>query len=252
MANKEVRKNPPLSGQQWGLTPSITPSLRTLHGAATTLLIELDAAFSRSCKGGLTDERMGALVALTACMAFMHTVARRDGGGPIALRRMATSAIFQNLAGALVELEAGVVAPILKPGAKQNRPLLPTKIRLDRAYAAVAVHGLVLSGFSVEKASRLVADEIKGRPELDGISAARKPWRAVARWRQDIIAHKDRVSLDDLKNVRNARPDIALFDEWAAVVQERFDAGVWDRQAAIEFVQRVMLTILPRPEVHKG
>lgn len=230
-------------GQRWTLLPNgLPPGRRTLQGAAATLLHDLDAALMRQRRGLPTDERKAALMALTACMAFLASAARRTNG-PKALRIMAAHGLVRSLGGALVELDAGIVAPVLKPGPKSNRSMLPSNIQQGRAVAAVAVHGMFLGGFSIKEAADFVAKEIKGRPELDGIT--REPWKAVIRWRQDMMGAKDRVPLDSLKDVPHSRADVALFDEWTAMIQERIAEGSWGRQSGVAFAQITLLTYLP-------
>jgi len=56
---------------------------------------------------------------------------------------------------------------------------------------------------------------------------------------------KDRVPLDSLKDVPHSRADVALFDEWTAMIQERIAEGSWGRQSGVAFAQITLLTYLP-------
>ena len=206
------------------------------------MLRDLDAALMRHRQGTPTNEREAALMVLTACMRFIAQSAQRTSG-PKALRIMAAHGLVSLLGGALMELEDGIVAPVLEPGPRSNRTQLPLNIRLGRAAAAVAVHGLYLGGFSIKEAARYVAQEITGRPEL--IGTTRNAVKVVARWRQDMMGAKDRVPLDSLKDVPHSRPDVALFDEYTANIQERIADGSWGKQSAVAFAQLTLMMYTP-------
>lgn len=240
-------------GQRWTLLQGERlQGRRTLQGAAATLLRDLDAALLVYRRGTTLDERKGALQALTSCMSFILTAAQREGGGPKALRIAAAHAMIRRMGSALMELDAGIVDPILQPAPsmRKNRTREPQNVRLGRAAAAVALHGLQAAGMQVDEAAKFVATEIAGRPELDGIR--REPWKAVKRWRQDMMGYKDRVLLDDLKHVPYSRSDVALFDEWAANIAERVTEGSWNILAAARFAQLTLLVYLPAPVPKKG
>ena len=228
-------------GERWGLQRHpVRPRLRALQDVANDadcLLRGLDAALMRHEGGTPTDERQAALLALTACMVFIASAAQRTSGTK-ALRIMAAYGLVSSLGGAVIELDAGIVASVLKPGPKSNRTRVPLNLRLGRAAAAVAVHSLILGGFSIKMAAKFVAKEIAGKPELDGIK--RDPWKAIVRWRQDMMAAKDRVPLDSLKDILHSRADVALFDANVGNIQERIDAGTWGRQAGVHFAQLIL------------
>ena len=240
-------------GERWGLQRHpVRPRLRALQDVANDadcLLRGLDAALMRHEGGTPTDERQAALLALTACMVFIASAAQRTSGTK-ALRIMAAYGLVSSLGGAVIELDAGIVASVLKPGPKSNRTRVPLNLRLGRAAAAVAVHSLILGGFSIKMAAKFVAKEIAGKPELDGIK--RDPWKAIVRWRQDMMTAKDRVPLDSLKDILHSRADVALFDEYVGMIHERIEQGMWGKQEAVVFAQLTLMTMLPGPVPKKG
>ena len=233
--------SPKPKGERWGLQRHpVPPRLRALQDVANDtdcLLRGLDAALMRHEEGTPADERQAALLALTACMVFIASAAQRTSGLK-ALRIMAAHGLVSSLGGAVMELDAGTIAPVLKPGPKSNRTRVPLNLRVGRAAAAVAVHSLIQGGFSIERAAKFVAKEIAGKPELGGIKRA--PWKAIVRWRQDMMAAKDRVPLGSIKDILHSRLDVALFDENVGNIQERIDAGTWGRQAGVHFAQLIL------------
>jgi hypothetical protein len=116
-------------------------------------------------------------------MKFVSNASDRVRGSE-AVRITAAEQIFRHLAGALMELPSGTIAPILKPGPRQNRTNISYPVRMGRANAAIAMDALCLARIGRADAAKYVAEHIVGRPELAGIKRA--PWEAIVRWREDL------------------------------------------------------------------
>ncbi len=118
--------------------------------------------------------------------------------------------ILDRLALALIDLQHGTVSPVLKPNKSFNRPPLPLHVQIARGYAAAAVEILHLAGISIELAAKKVAKHIEGREELSGIDRA--SWKAVQRWRADIVSAEHRPTWASASKPLTAM-DVVTFDE---------------------------------------
>ena len=119
--------------------------------------------------------------------------------------------VLDSLAFALIGLQHGTVAPVLRRNQSQNAPPLSMDILLARGRAAAAMEVLCLSGEQVAAAAKLVATHIDGRDEI-ARTGRDEPWKTVQKWRSDIKKAGVRPRLDEIsKNQSGAH--IAIFDE---------------------------------------
>jgi hypothetical protein len=80
---------------------------------------------------------------------------------------------IRNLANALGELDSGVVLPVLQPAAVANRRPFPAAVWDTRAYVALGIRAMKLSGLPTEDAARRAVRQvkaIKGTPVKSVIS----------------------------------------------------------------------------------
>ena len=104
------------------------------------------------------------------------------------------------LAGSLDALSEGVVEPILAPStsarrhvlneaeddARGRKPPLSRNVLFARSTAAAVMQIAMDAGLDRKAAATFVADRIAGSALMEGVRAV--PWRAVARWRDDVLA----------------------------------------------------------------
>jgi hypothetical protein len=85
---------------------------------------------------------------------------------------------------------------------------------------------LMQVGHSREAAARLLAEELAGQPIMAGVSA--EPWRAVDRWRYDVLALNEKRTIDDLPpEAEHARLAVGGYNLVTAAVRERLASGRW-------------------------
>jgi hypothetical protein len=107
--------------------------------------------------------------------------------GVMALRLVAMGHIecgmwIADLSGALGELDAGTVWPVLRPTKQHNRTIDPSYEWNSRACIALGVKALMLSGVSLEDAARQAANNvtIQVRHKTRGVRAA--TWKDAVSW----------------------------------------------------------------------
>jgi hypothetical protein len=173
--------------------------------------------------------------AIRACLATAMFIERID-----AEKRTTLAALFSNLAQALMEMEMGVLLPLLQPKKMPHRPPDSFERRTIKEVAAVAMSLLMERRFARQEAGKVVADclcdcgiKTDGRRQLT--------WKTVASWR------------DQTKK----GPMVKWYTQRLARERREFakDTAQASSRAEVRrlLVERLLLSIMKEsPEIHRA